>query len=68
LASCPPLPEEGPLNAEPALMTPEPPRLVTIRMGMKTMVLWKEVTPHYCFLSLILRLKEQKRSGNTRKT
>jgi hypothetical protein len=50
------------------LMTPEPPRLVTIRMGMKTKVLWREVTPHYRLLSLILTLKEQRRSGNTWKT
>jgi hypothetical protein len=48
-------------------MTLEPPRLVKIRIGMKTKVLWREVTPHYHPLSLILRLKEQKRSRNTRK-
>jgi hypothetical protein len=42
------------------LMTPEPPRLVTIRTGMKTKVLWREVTPHYRLLSLILRLKSRK--------
>jgi hypothetical protein len=49
-------------------MTPEPPRLVKIRTGMKTKVLWREVTLHYHLLSLILRLKEQKRSRNTQKT
>jgi hypothetical protein len=40
------------------LMTPEHLRLVTIRMGMKTKVLWREATPHYRLLSLILTLKE----------
>jgi hypothetical protein len=52
----------------PPLITPEPPRLVTIKTGMKMKVLWREATPHYRLLSLILRLKEQRRSGNTLKT
>jgi hypothetical protein len=49
------------------LMTPEPPRLVTIRTGMKTKVLWREDTPHYHLLLLILRFKEQRRSRNIQK-
>jgi hypothetical protein len=61
-------PRKDPSTLNPPLMTLEPPRLVTIRMGMKTKVLWREVTPHYRLLLLILRLKEQRRNGNTQKT
>jgi hypothetical protein len=50
------------------LLTPKPPRLVTIKMGMKSRVLWREVTPHCHLLSLNLRLKLQRRSGSTQKT
>jgi hypothetical protein len=59
---------KDPSTLNPPLLTLEHPRLVIIRMGMKMKVLWREVTPQCRLLSLSLRLKEQRRSGNAWKT
>jgi hypothetical protein len=64
LASCPPLPKEGPINAEVALLTPKPPRLVRTRTGMEPRVIWREVTSLCRLLSPSLKLKVQRRNGN----
>jgi hypothetical protein len=59
--------KKDPSTLNPPLMTPEPPRLVTIRTGMKTKVLLREATPHCRLLLLILRLEEQRKSRNVQK-
>jgi hypothetical protein len=62
LTSRPPLPKEGPLTLNLPLLNLKPPRLVIIKMGMKSKVLW-------CHLLLLnLRLKLQRRSGSAWKT
>jgi hypothetical protein len=49
------------------LLSPKPPRLEIIKMGMKSKVLWRGVTPRCRLLSLNLRCRLQRGSGSAQK-
>jgi hypothetical protein len=61
-------PRKDPSMLKSPLLTPEPPRLVRTRMGMKPRVLWREATPLCRLPSPSVRLNVQRRSRNAWRT